>query len=67
MTREELVEKAKELRTQGKTYREIDDILDLPAYKSWHLINRELSLANSRDSYKRYVDRGRVPLCDMED
>lgn len=67
MTREELVEEARALRAEGKTYQEIDRALGLPANKSWHFLNREASRANSRESCDRYNRRGRVALCDMED
>lgn len=67
MTREELIEKAKELRTQGETYREIDTVLGMPTGKAWALVNHDKHRQNSKESEERYIKRGRVAFCDMED
>jgi len=67
MTREKLIEKAKELRGQGKTYREIDTALGMPTGKAWALVNRGRHRQNSKESKERYIKRRRVAVCDMED
>jgi hypothetical protein len=59
-------DKVAALRRQGKSYREIDFLLELPLGKAWQINNRERHNANSRESVRRYVARGGVALCDME-
>ena len=59
-------DKVAALRLRGKSYREIDFLLDLPLGKSWQINNRERHNANSRDSGRRYYARGGIALCDMQ-
>lgn len=65
MSRSEKVLWAKRLRASGRTYVEIDLFLCLPIGKSWQLINRERHLKSSRESSRRWIERGKIALCDM--
>lgn len=54
------------LRQEGKSYKEIGHLLNLPAAKAWQLANRDRHNENSRESNRRYYARGKIALCDME-
>lgn len=60
-------ERAKELRAQGLTYREIGERLGVDPAKAWRLCNLEASRANQRDSEKRWRARGCTPLWQGEE
>ena len=54
------------LRQEGKSYKEIGHLLNLPTGKAWQLANRARHNENSRESTQRYRARGEIALCDME-
>lgn len=58
-------DKIAKLRLEGWSYKSIDHLLNLPLGKSWIIHNRERHNENSRESVKRYVARGSIPLCDV--
>lgn len=62
-----LARRANALRNTGATYSRIAKILSISSGKAWSLCNPERQRENSRESMARYIARGFVALCDMED
>jgi len=48
------------LRQEGKSYKEIWHLLNLPAAKAWQLANRERHNENCRESNRRYYARAKL-------
>jgi orotate phosphoribosyltransferase-like protein len=64
MTR--LQRRAHALRNRGLTYKAIAAKLGISSGKAWAIINRERHNQNCKESTLRWIARGRVALCDME-